>query len=104
MLETYNTILVNSYRNLKNNMNASPTLYFLYIAMMILSSFMIGFLTQFFINTEISLDIENIFFIIVFMFILKASYDFYQYFTKSDAVKKVPRLLDIFSPFTVRNP
>jgi hypothetical protein len=86
MLETYNVVLINSYRNLKRNINSSPVLYFLFTIMMIFSIFLIGFLTLFLIRNDVPIDLNDVFFVILFLFILKGTYDFYNYFTKSEPV------------------
>ena len=86
MLETYNIVLLNSARNLKRNIKSSPILYFLFSIMMFFSIFLIGFLTRFLISSEVPINLDDVFFIILFLFILKSSYDFYSYFTKSESV------------------
>jgi len=86
MLETYNVVLINSFRNFKRNVVSSPTLYFLFSIMLVFSILFVGFLTLFFIQTDVSVDLNDVFFLIVFLFLLKASYDFYNYFIKSDPV------------------
>ncbi len=84
MLETYNSVLINSFRNLKRNINSSPALYILFSIMIIFSILLIGFLTPFFIRNEIPIDLNNVFFIVLFLFIIKGSHDFYNYFTRSE--------------------
>ena len=86
MLETYTVVLFNSARNLKQNIRSSPLLYFLFLIMMIFSIFLIGFFTIFMIRNEVPISLDDIFFIVLFLFVLKASYDFYNYFTKSEPV------------------
>jgi len=86
MLDTYNVVLLNSVRNFKRNVKSSPLLYFLFSTMMLFSTFLIGFLTLFFIRNEIPVDLNNVFFVVVFLFLLKGSYDFHNYFTKSEPV------------------
>jgi len=86
MLETYNIILANASRNLKTNMKSSPFLYLLFTTISIFSVVMIGMLTLFFIENEVVIDIDDIFFIIFFLFVLKSSYDFYNYYSSSHSV------------------
>jgi len=86
MLETYNAVLLNSFRNLKKNIKASPGLYALFFFMIVFTSFFLGFLTVFLLRTEVEIDINNVFLVVFFLFVIKASHDFYQYFTKSHPV------------------
>lgn len=86
MLETYTTVLTQSFRNLKKNIIISPFLYVLFSLMILFSSLFIGFLTVILLRTNVSLDINNIFFIVFFLFMLKSSHDFYFSFTKSEPV------------------
>ncbi len=83
MLETYTILLFHSYRDLKENIRSSPALYVLFTIMIIFSSFFIGFLTLIFIRTDIAFDLSYVFLIILFLFTIKCSYDFYQHFTKA---------------------
>jgi hypothetical protein len=89
MLETYNVVLIHSVRNLKKNMVSSPVLYLLFGSMMVFSIVLLGYLTLFLMKTEVPLDIDDVFLVIVFLFVLKASYDFYNYFTKSEPLTYV---------------
>ena len=83
MLKTYNVVLINSYRNFKKNIVSSPILYILFSFMLVFSIFLVGFLTLFFIRNDVSIDLNDVFFVIFFLFMIKCSYDFYNYFTKS---------------------
>jgi len=86
MLETYNTVLINASRNLKKNIENTPLLYFLFTIMIIFSMGMMAMLTLFFINNNVEIELNDVFFIIFFMFLMKSSYDFYRYFNKSNPV------------------
>jgi hypothetical protein len=86
MLETYNAVLINSLRNLKGNINSSPLLYVMFSTMIFFSIFLVGFLTLFFINADIPIDLNNVFFVVLFLFVIKGSYDFYNYFIKSEPI------------------
>ena len=86
MLETYNTVLTNASRNLKKNIENTPLLYFLFTIMIIFSMGMMAMLTLFFINNNVEIELNDVFFIIFFMFLMKSSYDFYRYFNKSNPV------------------
>lgn len=106
MLETYNIVLINSFRNLKRNITSSPLLYFLFSVMIIFSIFLIGFLTLFFIRNQIPIDLNNVFFIVLFLFIIKGSHDFYNYFTKSEPFTytlstHVSHIMSVFEVFLV---
>jgi len=54
--------------------------------MILFSSLFVGFLTVILLRTNISIDINNVFFIVFFLFLLKSSHDFYFTFTKSEPV------------------
>jgi len=86
MLDTYHIVLAQSLRNLKRNITSSPILYLLFSVITIFSGLFLAFISLIIINNEIIIDLDNVFFIIFFLFIMKASHDFYQYFTKSDAL------------------
>ena len=83
MLETYNILLINVIRNLKKNIKNSPFLYFLFIVMILFSILMISFLTLYFIWNDIFINLNDVFFVIFFMFLIKSSVDFYRYFIDS---------------------
>ena len=86
MLETYTNVLTQLFRNLKKNILISPVLYVLFSLMILFSSLFIGFLTVILLRTNVTLDINNVFYIVFFLFLLKSSHDFYFSFTKSEPV------------------
>ena len=86
MLETYNVILANASRYLRKNIESSPFLYFLFTIIIVFSIVMFGMLTLFFIENEVFVDLNDVFFIILFLFILKSSYDFHNNYTNSPSV------------------
>jgi hypothetical protein len=83
MLETYNILLIDVIRNLKKNIKNSQFLYFLFILMILFSISMIAMLTLYFIENDISVNLNDVFFVIFFMFLIKSSVDFYRYYISS---------------------
>jgi len=83
MLETYNILLIDVIRNLKKNIKNSQFLYFLFIIMILFSILMIAMLTLYFIENDISVNLNDVFFVIFFMFLIKSSVDFYRYYISS---------------------
>ena len=83
MLETYNVLLIDVIRNLKKNIKNSQFLYFLFIIMILFSILMIAMLTLYFIENDISVNLNDVFFVIFFMFLIKSSVDFYRYYISS---------------------
>lgn len=104
MLETFTILFLHSYRNLKNNIRSSPVLYLLFTIMLLFSSLFIGFLTVILLRTDVSIDINNVFLIVLFLFIIKGAHDFYQHFTISEPlayalsspVKQRQTIFDVF--------
>ena len=86
MLETYNTVLVDSVRNLIKNARESPILYFWFGFMLLFSILSISVLSVVIIWTEAEINIMDVFFTIFFLFMMKSSVDFYRYFIKSSQV------------------
>ena len=86
MLETYTTVLTDVSRNLYRNMRDSPILYLWFGLMMFFSVVMLAGLTFFMIEAEIEISLDDVFFTVFFVFLLKVSYDFHRHFIKSDAV------------------
>jgi hypothetical protein len=86
MLETSQIILKNTFRTLFKKIRESPILYFFFTCMIFLSVFMFGFLTYILIKTDFNATLEDIFFSIFFIFILKSAADFYYHYVKSPYV------------------
>ena len=86
MLETYATVLTNSWRNLYQNAKSSPILYLWFSAMMFLSIVMMVGLSTFLIWAEFTVEFKDIFVMIFFLFFMKSSADFHKYFVNSSEV------------------
>ncbi|KYK33187.1 MAG: hypothetical protein AYK22_01375 [Thermoplasmatales archaeon SG8-52-3] len=106
MFETTKVILTENSRSLKNKMREAPILYLLFSAMIIFSIFIFAYATFFFINIDINLNIslEDVFFTVFFMFLLKTVADFYNNFIKasqlsyslSTNVKQTKTITEVF--------
>jgi len=85
MFETTKIIILENSRNLFKKMKETPVLYFMFISMIFFSILIFSFATYFLINIETSLDVslEDIFFAIFFVFMLKTVADFHNNFVKS---------------------
>ena len=86
MFETYSTLLTEIVRNLYRNVRESPVLYIWFSCMLVFSLIMFAVLTQFMINYEISLKLNDIVLSLCFLFLVKSSADFHRYFSKSSVV------------------
>ena len=85
MFDTTKVILINNTRNLIKKMKEAPVLYFIFTGMMVFSIIIFAFATFFILNIDIGLDVslEDIFFTIFFIFLLKSAADFHNHFTES---------------------
>jgi hypothetical protein len=106
MLETYHVVLAQSRRNLIRNIKKSPFLYFLFSIITVFSGMFLAFISLIIIRNEIAIDLDNVFFIIFFLFIMKGSHDFYHYFTRSDSLTyilstKQSQMKTVFEVFLV---
>ncbi len=88
MFETTKIVLKEISRNLIKKIKDAPFLYFMFFGMILFSIFIFSFATYFLINMETNLDIslEDIFFMVFFIFLLKTVADFYNNFTKSPTI------------------
>ena len=88
MFETTKIVLTEISRNLIKKIKDAPFLYFMFFGMILFSIFIFSFATYFLINIETNLDIslEDIFFMVFFIFLLKTVADFYNNFTKSPTI------------------
>ncbi len=88
MFETTKVIITENSRSLINKMREAPILYFIFSGTIIFSIFIFAYATFFFINIDINLNIslEDVFFTVFFMFLLKAVADFYNNFIKSSSL------------------
>ena len=84
MLETYNTLVLQSLRNLKKNMTTAPVLYLIFIIMIVFSTLFLGVISLVLIENDLFINLDTLLFLIIFLFIIKSSHDFYQHFTKSE--------------------
>ena len=88
MFETTKVVLTDNTRSLIKKLKDAPFLYIMFSGMIIFSIVIFSFATYFLINIETNLDIslEDVFFIVFFIFFLKTVADFYNNFTKSQLV------------------
>ena len=86
MLDTYLLMLTNSWRMFKKNFIESPILYLLFFGMTALSVLMIAGISLIFVRLGINLSLNDLFFIVFGMFLLKTSYDFYRLFITNKAM------------------
>ena len=86
MLETYTTVLTDISRNLYRNMRDAPFLYLWFGFMMVFSVLMMAALTMFLMSVEVEVNIDDVFFAVLFAAVAKSGVDFYKYFVKAPAV------------------
>lgn len=88
MFETTKVILKENTRNLLKKINEAPVLYFIFTCMIIFSIMVFAYTTYFLSVIDIGLNIslEDVFFTIFFVFMLKTIADFYNHFVKSQPV------------------
>jgi len=89
MFETTKAIIKQNTRSLISKMKESPVLYFVFTVMTILSVLIFAFLTYFLqiIDTKLDISLEDVYFMVIFIFFMKSSVDFYKFFIKSDEVQ-----------------
>ena len=85
MFETTKVILKENTRNLFKKINDAPLLYFIFTCMIIFSIMVFAYTTYILSVIDIGLNIslEDVFFTIFFVFMLKTIADFYNHFVKS---------------------
>ena len=85
MFDTTKVIIINNTRNLIKKMKEAPVLYFIFTGMIVFSIIIFAFATFFILNIDIGLDVslEDIFFTIFFIFMLKSAADFHNHFMES---------------------
>lgn len=88
MFETTKVLIKDNTRNILKKIKDAPVLYIVFILMMIFSILIFGFTTYYLINFETELDVSlnDIFFLVLFSFFFKSSYDFYNHFIKAENV------------------
>ena len=84
MFETSKIIIQNSIRDLFKKMKESPFLYVFFTLIMIFSILMFAFLAFYLQVIDLPLDVrlEDIFYMIFFIFLAKSAVDIYKYFIK----------------------
>ena len=88
MFETTKVILTENSRSLISKIKESPFLYLIFTGTIIFSISVFAYAFFFFVNIGINLDItlEDIFFTVFFLFLLKSAADIYNNFIKSSAL------------------
>jgi len=88
MFETTKIILKNNTRSLLSKLKDTPLLYIFFTIMIISSIFLFAFVTLYFqiVETNFKLNIQDVFFMVFFAFMIKSSFDFYNLFIKSQVV------------------
>jgi len=86
MLETYTALLTETSRNLYRNARDNPLLYTLFTFMTLFSILVIAGLTVFGLNSELTLNLQDVMIGLFFVFLLKTIVDIYKYFVTSEAV------------------
>jgi len=88
MFETINVILTNIKRNLWKKMRETPVLYIFFITLIIFSILIFAFLTFYIqvVETRLEIKLEDIFFLVFFIFMAKSAFDFYNYYIKPNEV------------------
>ena len=86
MFETTKVLVTQNTRSLFSKMKESPVLYFIFTIMTIFSIFVFAYTTYFLqiIDTQLDISLEDIYIVLIFIFFLKSSVDFYKFFIKSD--------------------
>jgi len=82
MFETSKTVITNSQRGLFNKIKESPVLYFFFSLIMFFSVLMFSFLAFYLqvIDTPLDIKIEDVFFMVFFIFMIKSAVDMYNHF------------------------
>ena len=88
MFETTKTIIKNSTRDLFKKMKESPVLYIFFTLIMIFSVLMFAFLGFYLQVIDLPLDVrlEDVFYMVFFIFLAKSAVDVYKYFIKPGEV------------------
>ena len=88
MFETTKIILTENSRSLISKIKESPILYLIFSGMILFSIFVFAYAFFFFVIIGINLNIslEDIFFTVFFLFLLKSAADIYNNFVKSSAL------------------
>ena len=106
MFETTKVIIKDNSRNLVSKMKQSPVLYIFFTVTLIGSIGVFAFTAYFLlkIKTDIDITLDDVFFTVFFVFLLKSSADFYKHFIDASQVSyslstRVNQLKTIFQIF-----
>jgi hypothetical protein len=88
MFETTKVILKENTRNLIKKINEALVLYFIFTCMIVFSILVFAYATYFLLVIDVGLNIslEDVFFTVFFIFMLKTVADFHNHFVKSQPV------------------
>lgn len=88
MFETTKIIITENKRSLINKIKKAPFLYFIFSGTIVFSIIIFAYATFFFVNIDINLNVslEDVFFTVFFIFLLKVVADFYNNFVKSNSI------------------
>ncbi len=113
MFETTRAILLNNKRELFKKIKDSPVLYFFFTIIMFFSILMFAFLGFYLqvIDTPLEIEMNNVFFMVFFMFMVKSSVDMYNYFVKpeeltyplSTQIKQKKTIFEVFTAVFLTN-
>jgi len=84
MLETYTTVLTQASRTLKKNAMENKILYFLFGSMLIFSIMMMAGITMFSIQEDFGIDLQDVLYLVFFIFLLKTIADVHRFVVKSE--------------------
>jgi len=86
MFETLKVILTESKRSLFYKFKTSPILYLFFSAMVFFSIIMFAFLTYILLKTEVETTLQDVFFGVFFILLLKSAADFHTHYIKSPQI------------------
>jgi len=89
MFETTKIIISNTTRDLFNKMKSSPVLYIFFTLIMVFSVLMFAFLAFYFqiIDLPLEISLNDVFYMIFFIFLAKSAVDIYKYFIKPGEIQ-----------------
>jgi len=86
MLDTYTTVLSQASRTLKKNALENKILYFLFGSMLIFSIMMMAGITLFSLRENFGIDLQDILYLVFFIFLMKTIADVHRFVVKSEAL------------------
>ncbi len=86
MLETTHLLLRNNFRNVIRNIRMSPLLYVFFFSMMLGSIMLFAVLTFFIQQAHVQIRLEEVFFALFLIFLMKSAADMHTYFIKAHSV------------------